>query len=418
LDLQFVVTRIGFNLTDDLFVTTLFYTNVALFVWILASLTARPPNRSDTVRVATLLKKTTRLERLAFVITAALLAPLALYSLRLTLVGSTGLMMNAVSGITINTTSTGYINDAQYMLGGLVLLYLACFRQFFPSIAVVTMFFLVRMVIGHDRWTFVFAACSFVTLFMAQRGSFKVPVWAVAAVPPAMAVFTLIGQARDVVRNVLFGADPSYLAPSSSLIDKLNGPDIANFDFLAFIISVVPHKSGTYTYFTQWLQLLTEPIPRILWAEKPLGAPIVLVDLGMFGNFHYYSRGMVGDAYMSLGLIGIIAVTYFFGRWIFRTAARSFSGQRGKASLLMAIILMPLTVQWLRDGGVVSIAKFIMWNALPIFIWHNVHRFLTWYGTRRVGHRVGPVTARRVERPHSEQMVVGRANDILHRGDS
>ncbi|WP_207436492.1 hypothetical protein, partial [Sabulibacter ruber] len=66
-------------------------------------------------------------------------------------------------------------------------------------------------------------------------------------------------------------------------VDSLAGQDLGNFDYLSFILWVVPKESGTYTWFTQYLQLFTEPIPRVLWPAKPIGPPVQYFSLHDFG---------------------------------------------------------------------------------------------------------------------------------------
>ncbi|MDA9405940.1 hypothetical protein [Bradyrhizobium sp. CCBAU 45384] len=376
--LRFVVDRIGYELTDELFAWTLICSDVGLIVWLAVGITVPGIPQSKLREVSALLNRTSHEDKIAVLAVASILGPLALYSAYIgiearTLNGSgaAGLVLDQATGVTINSTSTGYLNDAQYMLGSLVLLSLVCFRGLFVRLTILASFLVVRLSIGNDRWTIVFLLCSLGILTAAKRGDYKIPLWVYVATIPAFAVFTALGEARYFIRDLLFGTTLSSgpVAEAKSLVDRLEGPDIANFEFLAFIINTVPEKTGTYTYFVQWLQLFTEPIPRILWPEKPIGAPISVFSLNQYGNFFFYSRGMIGDAYMSLGIPGIALVSGVFGRLQYKVFRKLMSGSLGKTGVVLGMVVLPLTIQWLRDGGVVQISKFLLWNSVPVLLW-------------------------------------------------
>ena len=381
---HFVINRIGFELSEGLFLWTLLCSDVGLITWLAVGATMPDVPRSKLRDVKGLLNRTSEKDRIALLAVAGILGPVALYSAYVgiearTLNGSgaTGLALDQATGVTINSTSTGYLNDAQYMLGSLVLLSMVCVRGLLVRIAILGAFLIVRLSIGNDRWTIVFLLCSLGILSAAKRGNYNIPFWIYLAAIPAFAVFTLLGEARYFIRDLLFGTTLSS-GPTEvkTIIDRLDGPDIANFEFLAFITDTVPAKTGTYSYFTQWLQLFTEPIPRVLWPGKPVGAPVSLFSLNQYGNFFFYSRGMIGDAYMSLGIPGIVLVCGVFGRLIFKAARKLMSGGMGKTGILLGIVVLPLIIQWLRDGGVVQISKFLMWNSLPVLLWGFTRRQL------------------------------------------
>ncbi|SCB26891.1 hypothetical protein GA0061098_1004203 [Bradyrhizobium shewense] len=377
-DLRFVVNRIGFELSDELFVWTLLCSDVGLIAWLAVGATVRGIGKNQLREVSALLSRTPHEEQTALFVAIAILGPIALYSAYIGIEarvlngsGEAGLVLDQATGVTINSTSTGYLNDAQYMLGSLVLLSMVCLKGLFVRLAILAAFLIVRLSIGNDRWTVVFLLCSLGILTSARRGNYRIPLWVYLAAVPAFAIFTLLGEARYFIRDLFFGTALSSGQPAEvkTIIDRLNGPDIANFEFLAFIVNTVPDRTGTYSYFAQWLQLFTEPIPRILWADKPVGAPISLFSLNHYGNFFFYSRGMIGDAYMSLGIPGVVIVAGVFGRLISATARKLMSGGMGKPGVVLGIVILPLTIQWLRDGGVVQITKFVMWNSLPVLLW-------------------------------------------------
>jgi hypothetical protein len=85
------------------------------------------------------------------------------------------------------------------------------------------------------------------------------------------------------------------MSASDKLKRRFDTQDYANFDFLSYVVWLVPEKSGAYSYGLQYLQLLTEPIPRILWGGKPVGPPVKTgVDLYAYANFNGLTVSMAG----------------------------------------------------------------------------------------------------------------------------
>lgn len=169
-----------------------------------------------------------------------------------------------------------------------------------------------------------------------------------------------------------------------SVQDKLrtryDSPDFANFDFLTYVVAVVPARTETYTYGAQYLQLFTEPIPRKLWPGKPAGAPVRLFNLNNYGNFLGMTPSLVGDGWMSGGWIGIVVTMTLVGgllgaahRWFWKRADSPMES-------LFYMVGLALVPQWFRDGGI-SITKFLFWNLAPLVLWVG----LSWLmGQRRV----------------------------------
>jgi hypothetical protein len=326
----------------------------------------------------------TRVEWQAFWVVVLLLGPIALYSVyyngssiqNLGTTGSTLISMEQElnTGITVFTNTTGYIVDAQLLLGSLCLMFLWGMRFRLWAFVPLLLYLTERAYSGWARWTIILTVAMAVLLFLLHRNYRWIPWRVIFIAIPAMMVFQQLGDNRGYFQDVFTGeqtelADP--LLQDKSWIEQQDGPDFANFDFLTYIVDVVPDKSGTYSYFTQYLQLFTEPVPRILWPEKPYGSPIALVNLNDYGDFFSWTPSLVGDGWMSFGWPGVIVTLALVGyatarvhRWFWRAEATTFK-------ILTYCIFVPLTVQWYRDGGI-SIAKFILLTIGPILLWRLV----------------------------------------------
>lgn len=383
---------IGFWPNDQQFVFTLTVSTVALAAFALAcgltgnvrpGFASQPPLEFD------------RAELLAYGITFLLLTPLAIYSAVLRqeganfdFTGDVQMERDPVTGQPIYVNTTGYIAEAHAV--GLPLTLGLVFISRFNPLAFIPYFAFVlyRAYLGWGRWAIIMGMISLVLLLLFRTRHKWFAWWHMLAGLPVLYLFHLLGANRGWVRGLIEG-DPAPVLdePGRSFIDSLANQDLANFDFLSFILWVVPGQSGTYTWFSQYLQLFTEPIPRLLWPGKPVGAPIKLVELNDFGNFANLTASLAGDGWMSGGWVGMLLTMVVVGlilglvhRWFWQKGCRSPQG------VLFFCIFVPLSLQWYRDGGI-TIFKFGFFALLPILVWMLTTRLIrAWlaFGTRQL----------------------------------
>ncbi|HTZ80020.1 MAG TPA: hypothetical protein VMC10_19070 [Stellaceae bacterium] len=328
-----------------------------------------------------------RQEWRAFMALCILVLPIALYSAYLnihqddlTASGNEeiGMQRDEETGIATFTNTTGYVVDAEKMLGTLALMFIWGMRFRLISFVPFAVYIAERVYVGWSRWTIIMAFASLALLYLFKTGRRWFPLRVVVVAIPIFLVFHQLGQDRGYYQALFLGGtlpqeDP--IEKEKTWIQKQDTPDFANLDFLTFVMDVVPEKSGTYTYFTQYLQLFTEPIPRILWAGKPFGPPIQWVNLNDYGNWIGWTLSLVGDGWMSGGWLGVIVTMLVVGyanarahRWFWRGEATHFK-------LLCYTSYVPLTLQWYRDGGI-TIFKFALMAVMPVILWRGLVRII------------------------------------------
>lgn len=329
----------------------------------------------------------------AFVVTAALLGPLAIYSAvqrqaGASFDGSGDVQMerDPMTGQPIYTNTTGYIAEAHSM--GLPLtLGVIWVCRFHPlSFIPFAGFVAYRAYLGWGRWAIIMGILGLVLLVLYRTRTKWFRLWHLAAALPVLALFNILGNNRAALRDILAGeAGFSSLFRATAgdggrAVDALANQDLANFDFLAFILWAVPGQSGSYTWFTQYLQLFTEPIPRLLWPDKPVGAPVKWVSLHDYGNFANLTTSLPGDGWMSGGWIGMIVTMVAVGlilgklhRWFWTV------GFLNRYAVLFYCAFLPLSLQWFRDGNI-TIVKFGFFSLLPILLWIGLTRALRAWG--------------------------------------
>lgn len=359
-----------------------------------------------------------RAERHALAFVVVLLAPFAIYSVLIGIqntfdTGAAGSFIemerDVSTGIVGFSNTTGYIVDAQTVVGSLSLMFIwACrFRPW--SFLPLLIYLAERAYIGWGRWTIVLTLMTLGLLFLATRKQRWIPLYMMVAALPVLIVFQQLGEHRETFQALVTGdvIDQDPILAGRSWIERHDSPDFANFDFLTYIVDVVPAKSGTYSHFTQYLQLFTEPIPRILWSDKPYGPPIQLVNLNEFGNFVGWTTSLVGDGWISAGWLGVI-VTMTIVAWLTMRMHRWFwSGTASNFKVLVYCTFLPLTLQWYRDGGI-SIAKFIFLTIGPLLLWRLI--------AQRLERR--PAAGRRLWKPRQASALTSAASSAGRSSDT
>lgn len=368
----------GFKPTPEQFNFTLFVTTVGMLTFVgVCWFIGRAQPSFEKAEIV----EYTPAERRALIWTWIVLGPLAFYSAfvashPVSLGSASGddieMVQDMVSGVTIYVNTTGYIVDAQTMLAPLIIMLMWRFRFALWTWAPLIMFILFRAFVGNGRWPMITTTMTLILLQIFRRRKKWFQIRYIALIVPLFVLFQNVGFDRNMLRDAITGTEEPRMfgVPSQdqkSWLQRQDNPDFANFEFLAYVLAVVPAKSRTYTYFTQYLQLFTEPIPRILWHDKPIGAPVKLINLNDYGDFLGLTTSLVGDGWMSGGWLGL-TITMIIVAFILGLCHRNFWQKIDKsASVILYCTFLPLTIQWFRDGGI-SIAKFVLFTFLPILV--------------------------------------------------
>src|SRR5215213_8648790 len=116
-----------------------------------------------------------------------------------------------------------------------------------------------------------------------------------------------------------------------------------NFYRLCQIIQLIP-ESYPFVYHKYFVYVIVRPVPRIFWPEKPVDPGFDLpTALGVQGVSYSYS--VIGELYMSLGLIGIALGGWFYGR-----VASMASGLLARCRTQGALVIYSIVVMALFSG--------------------------------------------------------------------
>ena len=309
----------------------------------------------------------------ALILMTVILLPLIAYSIHAA-GGDTGGEMQA-NGVYILTKTTGYVTDAQFMMAPLLCLWLLRTRFHWLNLGPILLYIAYRSWCGWARWTIILFFITLVLQFCWYRRQRWLPVWMLAAAVPFLLLFNILGHNRDVLRSYLSEGtlegeqfNPTLgMSAAEKQRKNLDTQDFANFDYLVAVVSTVPKRTDMYTYGCQYLQLFTEPIPRILWPGKPVGAPVSFFSLNQYLNFTGLTVSLVGDGWMNGGWVGV-AVTMAIAGAILGLAHRSFWAKFNlPIPAMLYISFLGISPNWFRDGGI-SVFKFLMFIWLPVLI--------------------------------------------------
>lgn len=291
------------------------------------------------------------------------------------------LTRDAATGAALYTNSTAYLTSIQYSGATLAIMWAYVNRFKLVHVMPFLAYVAARAFMGGGRFSFTLLSIAFALTYLVYRRKIHPTIPLLVGGLALGLLFGQIGTDRMILKKTFVGL--SAVEESIRGVETrerewsdnstLDGPDFANFEYLTYVAHHVPKSSGTYTYFTQYLTLLVKPIPRILWHDKPTTDVVMLIDFSSFGNFRGLSPSLVGDGWMSAGVVGVLFTVGAVG-WVFGWAYTRFARLSPSHFMIVGYcVFLGLSFQWFRDGGY-SIAEFLAFHLLPIFTWSWVYR--------------------------------------------
>lgn len=339
-----------------------------------------------------------------FLLTAAVLVPLGLIS---TLAqwdarasDMSNMVMDAATGHTINTSGNGYFDNLQMFLVAVAVMFAWLFRFRWWSLLPLFAFVVLRAGTG-GRAPMVMACASVALLYLYQNRRRWPNLRAVAIAAVGLLFFSQIGQDRGASVRSVFIEDRSYagnFGSNAADLRFMEGMDFANLEYFEYLVYAVPQRTGTYGYFLDNLQLLTQPIPRVLWEEKPVGPPLQLFSLFDHGYPIGMTYSLPGNGWMQLGFLGVAIWSGLFG-WLLGTIYNRFQRSRhGTPAVLAYAIFLPLSIQFFRDGLLLVLVQTSVFFLFPVWLVTKVARLSAIPMADELRWRTGQSHARRATR--------------------
>lgn len=310
-----------------------------------------------------------------------LLTPIGVYSLYevwSTAVDTGGAYSNMIrdyrTGRAYNEGTSGYLVEAQLMLAGIaaILAWLLRFRLI--ALVPIALFAIYRAGLG-GRGPFITALITVGLFYLYDRKRKNLPIWVLAIAPILLVVFTAVGDDRGAsIRRALSDDQSSEVFGPKREERFMEGMDFANLEFMEYLVYVVPQRSGTYGYFNGVAQLFTEPVPRSIWPEKPIGAPFERINMFDYGLPLGMTRSLPGEGWFSLGWLGVIIWCGFWG-WALGVIYRRFAeGEQSAFQVAAYLVFLPVLIVAFRDGQIVTVFRQCLFYLAPVVLWHFAAR--------------------------------------------
>lgn len=319
--------------------------------------------------------------RRCFWVACLLCLPISIYSTAISISdrssdGST-MMMDAATGYSVNTTSNGYLHDASLMLLPALVTLAWLYRFKWWSLLPLALAIGARAATG-SRWPFVMAFFSLSLLYLYERRQRWVSGYVLLGAVPFVALFTVVGLDRGYAVREFFNIKQVEV-DFSERQRFMESMDYGNMEFLEYLVEVIPEKTGTYNYFTGNLQILTEPIPRVLWVNKPVGSPIKLYSLFDYGYPIGMTYSVPGEGWAQLGWVGVAIWCALFGSAYGRIYCAFVRAQKTQVVVASYAVFMPLSIAAFRDGFLLTIVKTSVFSLAVLFVWALIIRLTRRY---------------------------------------
>ena len=348
-----VYNYIGFQREDVNFTKTIYITIIGFISFLIGfSIFIKNKDLKKNVLLNLQFKKykSDTYDRKIFILLSVFIIPIGILSLNELYQMHTRMSISNIYGIRVFVNTTGYFIYANIALGSLFLLfaYLRNFSLFSLIPLIIYIYF--RFDFGWNRGSFIMILFALGMLYFFYNVNKKKQIFTFFIF--LLAIFQFTGRSRGGLSFYQF--------------DSL---DLSNFESLSFIIKNVPYNTGSLTYFTQYLQLFTEPIPRILWENKPIGAPIKYFNLMDYGNVTGLTNSLIGDGWMSFKYIGVIFMLFFTGYICGKIHINLLKNITNNLYLFLYSVNVPLLIFWFRDGGIL-VLKIFLFYSMPIIVWY------------------------------------------------
>lgn len=330
-------------------------------------------------------EKPNPIEVQTFAISSLLFSPLYLFSIyygvsnpivETNAISSGNIMIDPETGKKIFVTGSGYFYVLKNCFPGLVVAHIILFRPNVWNISAALIFLTATFLEGRGRFVIIYFVLGVIIYYFQHPRVSKTKKLLILMLFSilAMVLISIGGVYRRVIRsgNSVDWSDFNIL-DFVARTPMGDSQEFGMFEFLTYIVKHYPDDGFGYSFFTQYLEIFTKPIPRALWSGKPVGSPIQLIDLDYFGNFQGLTQSMAGAGWLSFGIIGVFILAFLSG--LFLQSAYCYSAKRWNNFSVRStyVVALPFCVQWFRDGAP-SIVEFYIFGLYPLLFW----AFLLW----------------------------------------
>jgi oligosaccharide repeat unit polymerase len=283
--------------------------------------------------------------------------------------GSLG-YVDEISGSRALEATNGYFLILGSTLAPLVAIFAYLNRFRLLSLVPFGAYAILRLGTGN-RGDFIASAAMLMILFLFDKRKRWIDWRAVLGGLFALLLFNQVVQDRGAAVRELFGVEGvNTNRVGSDVSGYKNKPleqmDFANLEPTEFVVYAVPKRTGSYDYFVNNLRIITEPIPRAIWKNKPIGDPVRFFYLYDYGNYIAMALGVPAMGWYSLGYLGVAIWAALFA-WLYAYPYRRLCrGPQSNLAVMSYAIMFATAIVSFRDGLLLSIIKQLGAYMLPV----------------------------------------------------
>lgn len=297
---------------------------------------------------------------------------------------------DAATGIIVNVDGVGWFGDSALILGpiSVMLVWLSRYRAWGWLLFAVAA---LLMLGSGGRGSFIFAstAIAFLYLLEKRRNWFDWRIMVLAAA--SFVTFNAVVVDRGAAIRDLLGGDAGDRYTTAVELDPLEHMDFASLEYFEYIVYAVPQRTGSWDYFAHNLQILTEPIPRVMWKDKPIGSPVQFFKLWDYGTPIGMTISLPGAGWMSFGYLGIMVQAFIFACIYGVAYSRLLTRNDDALPRLYFALFAATSIVVFRDGILLTLLRQLPFYIGPLVL---MHAFLRLKGSRIVRRQVeGTATA-------------------------
>ncbi len=268
-----------------------------------------------------------------------------------------------------------FITQAWIGLVLLALIYWYGFRWWLSTL--MALFLLVMAYQGYHRFRVIIPAILLTQIYLDRRKLRWPPVYVMGfVIALALLFFPMkeIGRMAQQGESVTQIVDNTRESIDSALVAE--SPDQTFLDLFACALTLTDENEKFY-YGTTYINLVTLPIPRQWWPDKPSMADFVsdisrpwrpMAEMGMIVTY-------LGESYVNFGFLGIVFIPYLLAYWLARGYFRAYRSNYFSVTRLAYLLIACNLIQVYRDG-LVSIIIFTWVNMMPLMLIVSLHLIL------------------------------------------
>jgi hypothetical protein len=194
-----------------------------------------------------------------------------------------------------------------------------------------------------------------------------------------------MAQEGEAVTQII---DDSKETINSALVAE--APDQTFLDLFACALTLIDENDKFY-YGKTYLNIVTLPIPRQWWPEKPSVADYIndisrprrpMFEMGMIVTY-------LGESYVNFGFLGIIMIPLLVGYWLSRAHFKAYRSSYFSVARFAYLLVACNLVQVYRDG-LTSIVVFAWVNMMPLALIVVLHYILPSRQTNKMAPETVP----------------------------